>query len=134
MEKIAFLILLPMAMFFLGCAHEQFMTDARHPEVAVSESGNVTYRGEIIDPEDLPDLLKKSGLTREDTIHIHIVSGLKDYRHPYYVLGILVKNGFTRSVFVEDRQSFSEVGSGKKPPAASSATVNGGRRPIRYKN
>ena len=118
-----------------GCAHQQFITDARHPEVAVDDRGVVTYRGEPIDPDELPDLLKDSGLTSRDTIHIHIPSGLTDYRKPYYVMGVLVKNGFTRPVFVEDRKAYSEVhkvGRANKalPPPAP---VQPAKRVIRYK-
>lgn len=114
-----------------GCAHQQFVTDATHPEIAVSETGIVTYRGEQVDPEELPDLLKESGLTRDHTIHIHIVSGLDNYRYPYYVLGILVKNGFTRSVFVEDRKAYSEV---LKPNSKTPrSTTPSAKPPIRYR-
>ena len=113
-----------------GCAHEQFVTDANHPEVAVDESGTVTYRGKAIDAEDLPGLLKDSGLTRQDTIHIHIPSGTTDFRVPYYVMGLLVKNGFTRPIFVEDRKSSSTV-TPKAPPPVRAGPPK--RRPIRYK-
>ncbi len=114
-----------------GCTHEQFITDARNPEIAVSELGTVTYRGRIVEAEDLPDLLKDSGLTPQDTIHIHIPRGLKDYRMAYHVMGQLVKNGFRRPVLVEDRQSSSTVTSGKKVPPVRGAPP--ARRPIRYK-
>ena len=113
-----------------GCAHEQFVTDAQHPEIAVSETGLVTYRGRVVDAEDLPGLLKDSGLTRQDTIHIHIPSGTTDFRMPYHVMGILVKNGFTRPVFVEDRKSSSTVTPKKPQPARTEPPA---RRPIRYK-
>ena len=114
-----------------GCTHERFITDARNPEVAVTELGNVTYRGRIVDAEDLPEMLKDSGLTPQDTIHIHIPSGLKDYRMAYHVMGQLVKNGFRRPVLVEDRQSSSTITSGKKAPPVRKAPP--ARRPIRYK-
>ena len=118
------------ALFAGGCAHEQFVTDAQHPEIAVSETGIVTYRGRQVEPEDLPGLLKDSGLTRQDTIHIHIPSGTQDLRVPYYVMGILVKNGFTRPVFVEDRKSSSSVKPKAAPPMRAAPAT---RRPIRYK-
>ena len=51
-----------LAVLMGGCTHERFITDARHPEIAVSELGTVTYRGRIVDAEDLPGLLKDSGL------------------------------------------------------------------------
>ena len=37
-----------------GCATEHYVTDARHPEIALKEDGGVTYRGKYVDPEDLP--------------------------------------------------------------------------------
>ena len=114
-----------------GCTHERFITDARNPEIAVSELGTVTYRGRIVEAEDLPDLLKDSGLTPQDTIHIHIPSGLKDYRMAYHVMGQLVKNGFRRPVLVEDRRSSSTITSGKKAPPVRGAPP--ARRQIRYK-
>ncbi|MBR4654652.1 MAG: hypothetical protein IKO72_14945 [Kiritimatiellae bacterium] len=98
-----------LAVLVAGCAHERFITDAKHPEVAVTETGIVTYRGKAIDADDLPGILKDSGLTGQDTIHIRIPSGTKDYRMPYYVMGVLVKNGFRRPVLVEDRKSSSTV-------------------------
>lgn len=130
MRPFAFVFAVTLALFAGGCAHEQFVTDAQHPEIAVSETGIVTYRGRPVDAEDLPELLKDSGLTRKDTIHIHIPSGTTDFRVPYYVMGILVQNGFTRPVFVEDRKSSSTVTSKKPQPARAAPPA---RRPIRYK-
>ena len=130
MRPFALVFSVTLALFAGGCAHEQFVTDARHPEIAVSETGIVTYRGRPVDAEDLPGLLKDSGLTRKDTIHIHIPSGTTDFRVPYYVMGILVKNGFTRPVFVEDRKSSSTVKPKEAPPMRAAPPA---RRPIRYK-
>ena len=93
-----------------GCATEHYVTDAKHPEVAITEDGAVTYRGRFVDPEDLPSLLRRSGLTKEDTINIHCPNNLRDYRAPRRVMGILLNNGFPRHVLVGDRQSFSEAG------------------------
>ena len=130
MRPFAFVFAVTLALFAGGCAHEQFVTDAQHPEIAVSETGIVTYRGRPVDAEDLPGLLKDSGLTRKDTIHIHIPSGTTDFRVPYYVMGILVQNGFTRPVFVEDRKSTSTVTAKKPKPVRAAPPA---RRPIRYK-
>ena len=45
-------------------------------------------------------------------------------------MGILVQNGFTRPVFVEDRKSSSTVKPKKAPPMRAAPPA---RRPIRYK-
>ena len=114
-----------------GCAHERFVTDARHPEIAVNEFGTVTYRERVVDPEDLPRLLEDSGLTRQDTIHIHIPTGLKDYRMPYHVIGQLVRKGYRRPVLVEDRKATSSIKPKAPPPAKAPPPPV--RRQIRYK-
>ena len=69
----AFLLLLAS-----GCTTEQYITDARHPEVAIAADGGVTYRGKYVELRDLPGLLRDSGLTRQDTINIHVSDDLRD--------------------------------------------------------
>ena len=64
-ERIALAALLLCA---AGCATEHYEMGARNPEVAIAADGGVTYRGKFVDPEDLPGLLKDSGLTKQDTI------------------------------------------------------------------
>ena len=98
-----------LAVFLGGCATERYMVDSRHPEIAVTESGLVTYRGKPVDPEDLPELLSDSGLTKSDTIRIHVPDGMRDMRVPGKVIGILVRNGFPRSILLSDRKSYSSA-------------------------
>ena len=106
-ERIALAALLLCA---AGCATEHYETGARNPEVAITADGGVTYRGKFVDPEDLPGLLKDSGLTKEDTINIHVPEDLKDMRAPRRVMAILSRNGFTRPILVSDRKSYTELG------------------------
>ena len=106
-ERIALAALLLCA---AGCATEHYETGVRHPEVAIAADGGVTYRGKFVDPEDLPGLLKDSGLTKQDTINIHVPEDLKDMRAPRRVMAILSRNGFTRPILVSDRKSYTELG------------------------
>ncbi len=92
-----------------GCATEHYETGARNPEVAMTADGGVTYRGKFVDPEDLPGLLKDSGLTKQDTINIHVPDGFED-RRARPVMRILSQNGFTRPILVTDRKSYTELG------------------------
>ena len=101
----AFLLLLA-----AGCTTEQYITDARHPEVAITADGGVTYRGKYVELRDLPGLLKDSGLTKEDTINIHAPDDLRDMRAPRRVMAILSRNGFTRPILISDRKSYTELG------------------------
>ena len=126
----------------LGCATEHYMTDAKHPEIHIKEDGGVTYRGRYVDPEDLPGLLKDSGLTKQDTINIHIPENLPDFRVPRKVMGILSQNGFTRPILVSDRKAYSEVGKTAEQRRQERAQqyrdqmkkVPPAQRTIRYKN
>ncbi len=92
-----------------GCTTERYVTDARYPEIALTEDGGVTYRGKYIDPEDLPDLLRDSGLDKEDTINIRCPETVTDWRLQRKVMAILSRNGFTRPVLVGERKAYSEV-------------------------
>ena len=99
-----------LALLLVGCATEHHITDARHPEVAITPDGGVTYRGKFVDPEDLPGLLKDSGLTKRDTINIHVPDDLQDMRAPRRVMAILARNGFTRPILLTDRKSYTTLG------------------------
>lgn len=81
-----------------GCATEHYVTDARHPEIAITEDGGVTYRGRYVDPEDLPGLLRASGLEKRDTINIYCPETAADWRLQRKVMAILARNGFTLSL------------------------------------
>ncbi len=99
-----------LALLLVGCATEHHITDARHPEVAITPDGGVTYRGKFVDPEDLPGLLKDSGFTKQDTINIHVSEDLRDMRAPRRVMAILARNGFTRPILLTDRKSYTTLG------------------------
>ena len=109
-ERIACVALAALVFCAAGCATEHYETGARNPEVAMTADGSVTYRGKFVDPEDLPGLLKDSGLTKQDTINIHVPDDLKDVRAPRRVMAILSRNGFTRPILVSDRKSYTELG------------------------
>ena len=104
------------ALFADGCATERYVTDAKHPEIAITADGGVTYRGRYVDPEDLPGLLRDSGFTRADTINIHYPDGQADFRTPSRVMTILLHNGFPRTVLVGDRKSYSHAGREERKP------------------
>ena len=99
-----------LAALLCGCATEHYVTDARHPEISITEAGGVTYRGEFVDIEDLPGLLKDSGFRKRDTINIHVPDNLSDMRIPRRVMSVLSRNGFTRPMLVTDRKSYTELG------------------------
>lgn len=97
-------------MLLVGCTTERYVTDARHPDVAITPDGGVTYRGKFVDARELPGLLKDSGFTKQDTINIHVPEDLRNMREPRRVMAILSRNGFTRPILVSDRKSYTSLG------------------------
>ena len=119
-----------------GCETQHYMTDAKHPEIAIRMDGGVTYRGQFVDPEDLPGLLRKSGLTKTDTINIHYPDEMTDLRLPRKIMGILSRNGYTRPILVGDRQSYSAAGKTadeRRQERRLQRQSQPGPRPIKYK-
>lgn len=132
MKKNALMTMVGALLLLCGCATERHITDAKHPDIAITPDGGVTYRGKYVDPEDLPGLLRRSGFTREDTINIHYPDGQNDYRTPSRVMNILLHNGYPRSVLVGDRKSYSHVGKEEKKRPPTRDVRNAPPR-IRYK-
>lgn len=93
-----------------GCTTEYYVSDAQHPDVAITAAGGVTFRGKFVDPEDLPGLLRRESYSRTDTIYISAPDDMSDWRLKRKVMAILSRNGFTRPVLVGEVHSFSEVG------------------------
>ena len=97
-------------LFLYGCETEHFVSDAKHPEVAITAAGGVTFRGEFVEPEDLPGLLRKACYSRTDTIYISTPDETSHLLLKRKVMAILSRNGYTRPVLVGVERSYSEVG------------------------
>ena len=110
MRPIAFMIVA--ALLACGCTTRRYMADARHPEVVVTPGGILEFCGERIDADDLPGALSDVGYTKDDTINIRVPADIRDYRLPYYVMGVLAKKGFRRPVLVKERRAYTVTGAG----------------------
>lgn len=132
----------------VGCETEHYYYDARHPEIEITRMGRVTYRGEEVEIDDLPGLLRKSGLSKRDTINIRCADDEKNWRLQRQVMATLSRNGFTRPVLVGERKAYSETGltaeerrqerlrkqqQGNFGGTGARAPTGGGRRNVRYK-
>jgi len=115
-----------------GCTHERFVTDSKHPEIVISAAGSVSWRGEPCTPDDLPELLEDSQYPKESTVNIRIEDGLADLRVPRYVMGLLARNGYRRTILQRERKAYSEAGGKKKQPAPQPAAPK--TKTIKYKN
>ena len=110
MKALLAILLLAAALAFAGCETESYVSDARHPEIEITAAGGVTFRGEFVEPDDLPGLLRKTSHVRTDTIYISAPDDMADWRLKRKVMGILTRNGFTRPVLVGKERSSAQTG------------------------
>lgn len=131
------------ALLLCGCASEYYISDAKHPEVVITEAGGVTFRGRFVEPEDLPGLLRGASFSRRDPIYIGAPDDMADWRLKRKVMAILTRGGYTRPILVGAEHSFSQVGRTAQQRREDAARERqrrleeqrdrGGRRKVRYK-
>ena len=116
------------AMFVAGCTHETYIVDSKHPEVEYAEDGALKWHGRFIEPEELPHLLKKSGVDYKSQINIRVPERMQSLKAPRYLLFILRKAGYTRGVLVTEKRAYSKSSAQLPPPPPPPPQ----RRAIRY--
>ena len=117
------------AMLLAGCAHEIYISDAKHPEVAYTEAGELKWHDRFIEPEELPGLLEKSGVDHKSQIDIRVPERIRSLKGPRVLLFLLRRAGYTRGVLVTEKRAYSKSSTPPpKPPPPPPA-----KRKIRYK-
>ena len=101
----------------VGCAHEIYLVDAKHPEVEYTEDASLKWRGRFIEPEELPRLLEKSGVDHRSQIDIRVPARIQSLKEPRLLLFILRRAGYTRGVLVTEKKASSTT---SKPPSRKS--------------
>lgn len=108
--KNSLVVVFGVALLLCGCATEQYVSDAKHPEVVITPAGSVTFRGRFVDPEDLPGLLRGASFSRRDPIYIGAPDDMADWRLKRKVMAVLTRGGYTRPILVGAERSFSVAG------------------------
>ena len=117
-----------------GCMTRRTITlDAQNPAVRVSVKG-VLFGDTFVKAAEVPEILDDYDVPCDRVIHIFLDKDVKDLREARFLMGVLAKAGYSRSVLVTKRHSES-MNLGKKKPARlqSSAVVKPAPRKIRYK-
>ena len=126
--RFAFVIALTMA---VGCTHETYLADAKHPEVEYTEDGELKWHRRFIQPEELPKLLERSGVDRKAQIDIRVPERIRSLKGPRHLLFILRRAGYTRGVLVTEKRAYSKAS--EQPPGQQRRTQPVQQRRIRYK-
>ena len=88
--RLAFAMAMTMA---VGCTHETYLVDSKHPEVEYTEAGELKWHRRFIRPEELPKLLERSGVDRKAQIDIRVPERIRSLKGPRHLLFIL-RSGF----------------------------------------
>lgn len=117
-----------------GCMTRRTITlDAQNPAVRVSVNG-VLFGDTFVKAAEVPEILDDYDVPRERVIHIFLDKDVKDLREARFLMGMLAKAGYTRSVLVTKRHSESmNLGRKKTASPQSSAVVGPKSRKVRYK-
>ena len=118
----------------VGCTHETYLVDAKHPEVEYTEDGALKWHGRFIEPGELPRLLEKSGVDPKSQIDIRVPARMRSLKEPRALLFFLRRAGYTRGVLVTEKKAYSHASpspQGGPSPRASEPPPQ--RRAIRYK-
>ena len=126
--RLAFAMAMTMA---VGCTHETYLVDSKHPEVEYTEAGELKWHRRFIRPEELPKLLERSGVDRKAQIDIRVPERIRSLKGPRHLLFILRRAGYTRGVLVTEKRAYSKASEPLPKPQRRAQPVQ--QRRIRYK-
>ena len=133
MVKSGRVVLAMMAMLLVGCTHETYLADSKHPEVAYTEAGELKWHNRFIEPEELPRLLEKSGVDHKSQIDIRVPQGMRSLKEPRLLLFILRRAGYTRGVLVTEKKAYSHSSVPLPGTVRPRSPAPSPQRKIRYK-
>ena len=123
------IVLAVMAMLLVGCTHETYLADSKHPEVAYTEAGELKWHDRFIEPKELPRILEKSGVDHKSQIDIRVPARIQSLKGPRLLLFILRRAGYTRGVLVTEKRAYSK----SSTPPTKPMPPPPAKRKIRYK-
>ena len=106
--------------------------DARKPSIEITSEGAVKFGGQVVDPQEVPDMLEAYDVPHDRPIHILLSPEYRDLSGPRLFMGLLAKNGYTRSVLVYKRHAESSAHD-IETPGISAGPRKGTVKPFRMK-
>lgn len=91
-----------------GCVNSRVIENTRVPEIALDESGTVTFNGKRVEPGKLAAAVKAAGFERSQEVTI-LVPDNPDRKLMSALSAELVRGGYTRTIFVKHRKASAVV-------------------------
>ncbi len=129
----ALLLLVPLLLFPAGCASTP-RAGAPPVHITVGADGMLTYGTQQFRPEQLPERLSRSGVSKEQDIRLHLADA-RQTNLLAQLRDMLLRNGYKRFLFLTERRATSEVSGQPETrtetpaPTAEPAAPPPGQRP-----
>ena len=91
-----------------GCASSRVIENTRVPEIVITESGAITFNDERIEVAKIASAIKSAGFEHTQEVNI-LIPDKPDRSIMKAVSGELVRNGYTRTIFVKNRKASAVV-------------------------
>jgi len=90
-----------------GCTTTTVAKEPQNTEIKITTSGTLVFKDLPITQEQLPDLLRKGRVKRDDTLHILVPMNKeqRDYRLMRSVTDTLKRAGYGRIVFTTEKKA-----------------------------
>lgn len=119
MFRFHYVSLFLMISLLTGCSTTTVVKDARNAEIKITNSGEISYREQIITKEQIPTLLRDYDVKRDETIYIlvPINQQQRDYLLMRSVADTLKRAGYGRIIFNTDKKATANLkdATNKKP-------------------
>jgi len=94
--------------FWGACSSSRVIENTRVPEIVIDESGIITFNSKRLELGKIASAVKSAGFEHAQEINI-LIPDKADRSLMRAVSGELVRNGYTRTVFVKNRKATAVV-------------------------
>ena len=105
------LCLFMMGAFLVGCTTTTIVAEGGNTEIKLTPSGEIIYREQTVTKEQLPELLRRAHVKREEAIHILVPANQeqRDYLLMRSVTDTLKRSGYGRIAFITDKKATANL-------------------------
>lgn len=96
-----------------GCTSSRVIENTRVPEIAISETGSITFNDTPVKLGEITRAIKSAGIKQSQEVNI-LIPDRPDRSLMKAITAELVRGGYTRTIFVKNRKTSSAVTDLKK--------------------
>ena len=91
-----------------GCTSSRVIENTSVPEITIDEAGTITFGGKRLEQGKIAKAVRDAGFERTQEVNI-LVPDKPDRTLMQAVSAEMIRNGYTRTIFVKNKKAFSVV-------------------------